>query len=81
MARTARREDLRHLMKHKRFNCRQALTPIERRLLARRSVVARVWYDLYQRPYFFVTRRLLHWADREGRGLGAQIDRPDQEKT
>jgi RIO-like serine/threonine protein kinase len=79
LARTTRREDLRHLLKHKRFNCRQALTPGEKRLLRRRSVVARLWYDLYQRPYFFVTRRLLHWADREGRGLGAEIDR--KEKT
>ncbi|HKY95789.1 MAG TPA: hypothetical protein VJL84_10815 [Kiloniellales bacterium] len=77
IARIARREDLRHLLKHKRFNCHHALTPVERRLLSRRSLVARLWYDLYQRPYFFVTRRLLHWADREGRGLGARIDRPD----
>ena len=78
VARIARREDLRHLLKHKRFNCAQALTARERRLLARRSLVARLWYDLYQRPYFFVTRRLLNWADREGRGLGAQLDRKDE---
>jgi RIO-like serine/threonine protein kinase len=78
LARVARREDLRHLLKHKRFNCGLALTACERRLLARRSLVARLWYDLYQRPYFFVTRRLLNWADREGRGLGAEIDRKER---
>lgn len=73
--RLARREDLRHLLKHKAFNCREALTKRERALLKRRSLFARVWRVLYKRPYLFVTRRILGWADREGRGLGAELDR------
>ena len=61
-------EDLRHLLKHKRTYCPQALTPIERRVLARRSWLSRVWQATGKRVYVFVTRRLLHWQDREGQG-------------
>jgi hypothetical protein len=38
------REDLRHLLKHKRTYCREALTPVERRLLRRRSWVREAWF-------------------------------------
>ena len=38
------REDLRHLLKHKRTYCPQALTPTERRVLQRRSWVRQAWF-------------------------------------
>jgi len=62
------REDLRHLLKHKRTYCPQALTPVERRLLCRRSWVRDAWFATGKPVYRFVTRRLLHWEDNEGQG-------------
>ncbi len=62
------REDLRHLLKHKRTYCAAALTPIERRLLARPSWLRRAWFASGKRLYRFITRRVLHWRDNEGRG-------------
>jgi RIO-like serine/threonine protein kinase len=62
------REDLRHLLKHKRTYCPERLTPIERRVLARRSWVARLWSATGKRVYVLLTRRLLRWRDNEGRG-------------
>ncbi len=62
------REDLRHVLKHKRTWCPTALTPRERALLARPSWAARLWRWTGKRLYLFVTRRLLGWADREGAG-------------
>ena len=61
-------EDLRHLLKHKRMYCPQALTPVERRVLARRSWIARAWQRSGKRVYWFVTRRIMRWSDNEGRG-------------
>jgi hypothetical protein len=62
------REDLRHLLKHKRTYCRQALTPVERRLLQRRSWLRNAWFATGKPMYRFVTRKLLHWEDNEGQG-------------
>jgi RIO-like serine/threonine protein kinase len=62
------REDLRHLLKHKRTYCPDALTPVEKRLLARSSWLARGWRASGKRLYNWVTRRLLRWQDNEGRG-------------
>lgn len=62
------REDLRHLLKHKRSYCPQALTPVERRLLARKSWLQRLWFATGKPVYRVVTRRLLQWEDNEGRG-------------
>jgi hypothetical protein len=59
--------DLRHLYKHKRTYCPEALTARQRRLLAEPSPLSRLWRMLIKRPYLWVTRRLLGWADREGR--------------
>src|SRR5262249_54956457 len=36
-------EDLRHLLKHKRSYAPEALTPAERRVLARKSLLTRAW--------------------------------------
>lgn len=62
------REDLRHLLKHKRTYCPEALTAVERRVLKRRSWVRELWFATGKPLYRFVTRRLLGWEDNEGRG-------------
>jgi len=62
------REDLRHLLKHKRTYCRDALTPVERRVLKRHSWVREAWFATGKPVYRFVTRRLLKWEDNEGQG-------------
>ncbi len=62
------REDLRHLLKHKRTYCADALTPVERRLLTRHSWLRDAWFATGKPVYRFVTRRLLHWEDNEGQG-------------
>ncbi len=66
--RAAAREDIRHLLKHKRTYCPDALTARERRILARPSPVSRVYMATVKPLYLFVTRRLLGWSDREGAG-------------
>ncbi|MCG6117067.1 MAG: serine/threonine protein kinase [Aquimonas sp.] len=60
------REDLRHLLKHKRMYCPQHLTPVEKRLLKRQSWIRRLWFATGKRIYRFLTRRVLGWRDREG---------------
>lgn len=62
------REDLRHLLKHKRTYCGHALTPVERRVLKRRSWVREAWFVTGKPVYRFVTRRILKWEDNEGQG-------------
>lgn len=62
------REDLRHLLKHKRTYCPDALTPVERRLLKRHSWLRDAWFRSGKPVYRFVTRRLLKWEDNEGQG-------------
>lgn len=62
------REDLRHLLKHKRTYCPQALTPSEKRLLARSSWLSRGWRRSGKRLYNWFTRRVMRWQDNEGRG-------------
>ncbi len=62
------REDLRHLLKHKRTYCPRALTPVERRVLQRHSWLRDAWFATGKPVYRFVTRRLLHWEDNEGEG-------------
>ncbi len=62
------REDLRHLLKHKRTYCATALTPVERRVLKRHSWLREAWFATGKPVYRFVTRRLLQWEDNEGQG-------------
>lgn len=62
------REDLRHLLKHKRTYCPQALTPTERRVLARRSWIARSWRATGKRLYKLIARKLFGYWDNEGQG-------------
>jgi len=60
------REDLRHLLKHKRTYCPKHLTPVERRLLARRSWLRALWFATGKPVYRLVTRRLLQWNPATG---------------
>jgi RIO-like serine/threonine protein kinase len=62
------REDLRHMLKHKRTYCPESLTAREKRILASPSLLARLWMTSGKKVYLFVTRKLLGWADREGAG-------------
>ncbi len=61
-------EDLRHLLKHKRSYCPDALTARQRRILENPSLPSRAWRRTVKPVYLFITRRLLGWADREGAG-------------
>ncbi len=62
------REDLRHLLKHKRTYCPDHLTRREWAILDNPSYPSRAWMATGKPVYLFVTRRLLGWADREGAG-------------
>ena len=68
MFRLLAREDLRHLLKHKRTYCPGALTGRERSILETPTLPARLWRATFKRAYLFLTRRCLGWADREGAG-------------
>lgn len=62
------REDIRHLLKHKRTYRPQSLTRRERQILATPSWMAATWMATGKPVYLFITRRLLGWQDREGAG-------------
>ena len=64
--RIAAREDIRHLLKHKRTYQADQLTSRERRILDTPSPLSRVWMSVFKPVYLFVTRRLFRWSDREG---------------
>lgn len=66
--RTLAREDIRHLLKHKRTYCPQNLTRREQDILNNPSILAKVWMQTGKPVYLFVTRRVLGWQDREGAG-------------
>jgi hypothetical protein len=74
--RVAAREDLRHLLKHKRMYCPQSLTATEKRMLSEKSLPARIWMATGKRVYNFVTRKLLGYMDREGSGIDAVVAGP-----
>jgi RIO-like serine/threonine protein kinase len=71
LARALGHDDLRHLLKHKRTYLPDRLTAREKCILARQSLVSRIWMATGKKVYLFVTRRILRWRDREGAG-----DRP-----
>ncbi len=62
------REDLRHLLKHKRTYCPDSLTNRQRQMLAKKALPARLWMATGKPIYLFVTRRIMGWSDREGAG-------------
>ena len=74
--RIAAYEDLRHLLKHKRSYAPEALTPAERKILARKSAVASVWLMTGKKVYRAITRGLFNFTDREGGGRRLVNDAP-----
>jgi hypothetical protein len=74
--RIAAYEDLRHLLKHKRSYAPDALTPTERKILARKSVVAQFWLMTGKKVYRGITRGLFNFTDREGGGRRLVNDAP-----
>lgn len=62
------KQDLRHLLKHKRSCFPEQLTPVERRVLAERSWLSRLWRATFKQIYRLVTRGILGWEDNEGMG-------------
>ncbi len=64
--RAAAREDIRHLLKHKRTYRPDLITRREQHILNSPSPVSRVWMSAFKPLYLFVTRRILNWSDREG---------------
>lgn len=69
------REDLRHLLKHKRTYCPHELTKREHSILATPSWPSRLWRVTGKKAYLFITRRLLGWADREGASDRRSVER------
>ena len=74
--RIAAYEDIRHLLKHKRSYAPEALTPKERKILARKSLVASVWLATGKKVYRAITRGLFNFTDREGGGRRLVNDAP-----
>ncbi len=74
--RIAAYEDLRHLLKHKRRYAPDALTAAERRVLAKKSLPTRVWMATGKKVYYWITRGMLGFTDREGGGPRLVYDAP-----
>jgi AMP-binding enzyme C-terminal domain len=74
--RIAAYEDLRHLLKHKRTYAPDALTPKERKILARKSFVAQLWLMTGKKVYRGITRGIFNFTDREGGGRRLVNDAP-----
>lgn len=74
--RIAAYEDLRHMLKHKRTYAPEALTPKERKILARKSLVARIWLMTGKKVYRGITRGIFNFTDREGGGRRLVNDAP-----
>lgn len=64
--RAAAREDIRHLLKHKRTYQPELLTAREHSILDSPSTPSRAWMSFGKPVYLVVTRKLLGWSDREG---------------
>jgi predicted Ser/Thr protein kinase len=69
-------EDLRHLLKHKRRYAPASLTASERRVLAHKSLPTRIWMATGKRVYYWITRGLMNFSDREGGGPRLVNDAP-----
>jgi hypothetical protein len=74
--RIAAYEDLRHLLKHKRRYMPDALTAAERRVLARKSILNRIWMTTGKKVYYWATRDVLRYSDHEGHGRRLVHDAP-----
>ena len=74
--RLAAYEDLRHMLKHKRRYAPELLTATERRILSRKTLPTRIWMATGKRVYYWITRGLLNFTDREGGGPRLVNDAP-----
>ena len=74
--RIAAYEDLRHFLKHKRRYVPDALTAMEKRVLARKSLPTRIWMATGKKVYMLVTRGLLGFIDSDGGGSRMARDAP-----
>jgi len=74
--RIAAYEDLRHFLKHKRRYVPYALTAMEERVLAHKSLPSRIWMASGKKIYTLVTRGLLGFIDAEGGGKRMAHDVP-----
>jgi hypothetical protein len=74
--RIAAYEDLRHLLKHKQRYAPDAITAAERRVLARKSLITRIWMVTGKKVYYWVTRGVFGFRDREGGGPRLVYDAP-----
>ena len=62
------REDLRHLLKHKRTYCAEALSARQRAILDTPAAHSRLWRATGKRLYKLIARRLFGYWDNEGKG-------------
>ena len=62
------REDVRHLLKHKRTYCPEALTARQRAILDTPAPHARLWRATGKRLYKLIARRIFGYWDNEGQG-------------
>jgi RIO-like serine/threonine protein kinase len=62
------REDLRHLLKHKRTYCAAALSARQRAILQTPAPHSRLWRATGKRLYKLIARRVFGYWDNEGRG-------------
>jgi hypothetical protein len=74
--RMAAYEDLRHMLKHKRRYAPDSLTATEKRILARKTWPTRIWMATGKKVYYWITRGLLNFTDREGSGPRFVNDAP-----
>jgi hypothetical protein len=76
MFRLAAYEDLRHMLKHKRRYAPAFLTTSEKRILSRKTWPTRIWMATGKKVYYWITRGLLNFTDREGSGPRFVNDAP-----
>ena len=62
------REDLRHLLKHKRTYCDHALSARQHAMLKTPALHSRLWRATGKRLYKFIARRVFGYWDNEGKG-------------
>ncbi|MGD9923924.1 MAG: serine/threonine protein kinase [Pseudorhodoplanes sp.] len=74
--RMAAYEDLRHMLKHKRRYASSFLTATEKRILSRKTLPTRIWMATGKKVYYWITRGLLNFTDREGSGPRFVNDAP-----
>ena len=64
------------MLKHKRRYAPDFLTPSEKRVLSRKTWPTRIWMATGKKVYYWITRGLLNFTDREGSGPRFVNDAP-----